>query len=72
MSQTLTRRELVALVEKLCNSEGSEQELDSMLDLLKQNVPHPRVSDLIYWPQEELSAQEIVERALNYRPTKLS
>jgi len=42
-----------------------------MIHLLRKNVPDPSVSNLIFWNDEELSPEEIVDRALNYRPIVL-
>lgn len=68
MFNKLNREELIELVKQICEAEGTEEEIDSMIDLLEQNVPHPEVSDLIFWSNEELTAEEIVDRALNYKP----
>ena len=38
---------------------------------LEKNVAHPEVSDLILRNEAELSAAEIIERALNYKPIPL-
>lgn len=67
----LPKEELVELVEKIMNAAGTEEEIDAMLDELRKNVPHPSVSDLIFWPEEELTAEEIVELALAFRPIVL-
>jgi hypothetical protein len=71
MTQRLSRDELVDLVGKLMRGGGTE----AWLDLIDRNVPCPTgyVSDLIYYPPEgqELSAEEVVDRALAYRPMEL-
>lgn len=59
----LSNEELVKLVTDIMNAEGTEEEIDSMLDLLCKSVPHPSVSDLIFWNDEDLSPEE----ALNYQ-----
>ena len=58
------------MVAKLLASEGSEEEQDAMLAALRASVPDPNVSDLIYYPPDglQLTPDEIVERALSYRP----
>ncbi|MCG1021434.1 bacteriocin immunity protein [Sutcliffiella horikoshii] len=61
----LTKEELVILVQKILKADGSEEELDNMIDTVEQNVPHSNVSDLIFWNEEGLSAEEIVNRTLN-------
>jgi len=76
MTTEAEREELVRLVRVLMSAEGTEDEQDAVLSRLRAQVPHPRVSDLIYWPQsegfdQELSAEEIVDLALAYRPIEL-
>jgi hypothetical protein len=61
----------VALVEKLLAAEGTEDEQKEWLRLVEANVPHPAVSDLIYYSDVALSAEEIVELVLNYSPIGL-
>ncbi|SDY69996.1 bacteriocin immunity protein [Thermoactinomyces sp. DSM 45892] len=68
MKTIKTRDELVEIVRKIMNSEGTEEELDEMIDLFNQNVPHPEASDLIFWDNRNLTVEEIVEEALNYKP----
>lgn len=62
------KTELIELVRKIMEVEGTESEIDEMLVYLKQNVPHPEVSDLIFWDKRELTPEEIVEEALSYKP----
>jgi Colicin immunity protein / pyocin immunity protein len=73
MTQRLSRDELVDLVGRLMRAEGGESDQDAWLDLIERSVPCPHVSDLIYWPPggRELRAEEIVDRALAYRPIEL-
>ena len=53
------------------NAEGTEAELDRDMQLLEANVPHRHVSDLIFYPQKEMTAEEVVDEALAYRPIAL-
>ncbi|MEV1170894.1 hypothetical protein [Nonomuraea sp. NPDC049784] len=65
----ITREELAEIVRRIM-----EVDPDYYLRLLEANVLHPRVSNLIFWPLEELqdaTAEEIVEAALGYRPIAL-
>jgi len=71
MSARLSREELVVLVTKIMNSEGTEAEIDEWERLVQQNVPHPEVSGLIFHPDVQMSAEEIVDVALNYQPIQL-
>ncbi|MGN7358472.1 bacteriocin immunity protein [Paenibacillus sp. SAF-054] len=68
MNKPLSRDELIILVSKIMSGEGSEPEIDEMLDLLERNVPDPHVSDLIFWSDIEYSPEEIVDKAMSYKP----
>jgi len=67
----MTRAELVALVERIIAAQGTESEIDELITLLEKNVPHPRVSDLIFYPERPMTAEQIVDTALAYRPISL-
>ncbi|MEN1989576.1 bacteriocin immunity protein [Paenibacillus hubeiensis] len=62
------RTHLVELVRKLMHAEGTEAELDNMLSELERQVPHPAISNLIFWDDRELTPEQIVEEALAARP----
>lgn len=65
----MDRRELIDLVSKIKNCEGTEEEIDNMIVLLEENVIYPDISDLIFY--NEKSAEEIVDIALAYKPIQL-
>ncbi|MFK4272578.1 e9imm peptide [Streptomyces milbemycinicus] len=71
----MSRAEAVALVQRIMDADyASEEEADSWLDMLDRALACPagHVSGLIFWPPErELSADEVVGRALAYRPIAL-
>ena len=74
----MSRAELIALVERIMAVEvGSEAEHDRLIERFEKNVPRPDASDLIFWPEHatsdarELSAEEVVDLALSYRPIEL-
>lgn len=66
MSKQLSKEELVELVNKICNPKLSDEEVSEYIAILEDNVPHPASSDLIFWNDENLSSEEIVEIALAY------
>ncbi len=68
---TLSRNELIDLVEKIMEDQGNEQEIDQWLEIIDQNVPHPEISNLIFWNDKDCSAAEIVDTALAYQPILL-
>ncbi|MFL9684741.1 bacteriocin immunity protein [Streptomyces sp. KL110A] len=66
---SLSREELIRLVEEVMNFEGSEEEEDLLVEKLKRNVLYPRVMDLIFHPEHgEPTAEQVVDAALSYRP----
>ncbi|GAA0123011.1 MAG: bacteriocin immunity protein [Clostridium argentinense] len=71
MLKKLTREELINLVNRIVECEGSEEEIDEMIEVVKRNVPHPEISDLIYWNEEELTPEQIVDKALEYKRIQL-
>lgn len=65
----LTPKELVRLVENICLCNyKNETELDEALFLLESNVLDPEVVDYIYNIKYSLTPEEIVEKALSYKP----
>lgn len=72
MRRDLSRSELVDLVQQIMAATGTEEDHMDMIALLEANVPHPRVSDLIYYPKhEEPTAESVVDEALMYKPISL-
>jgi hypothetical protein len=69
--KTMTRDELIALVERIIRVEDSEEEIDHLIDVLMANVPDPAVTDLIYYHEPSLTPEEIVDKALAYQPIVL-
>ncbi|WP_370424279.1 e9imm peptide (plasmid) [Streptomyces sp. QH1-20] len=71
----MSREEAVALVRRIMGPEdASEAEIDDWLDMLDKALACPGgyVSGLIFWPPgRELSAEEVVDHALAYRPIAL-
>ncbi|MEU9447309.1 bacteriocin immunity protein [Streptomyces sasae] len=66
-----TREELIQMVQQLIDARLPEAEEDALVEELKQSVPHPRVTDLIYYSDRDLTAEEVVDQALAYRPIEL-
>ncbi|WP_430742876.1 bacteriocin immunity protein [Bacillus atrophaeus] len=63
----MSKEELISLVKKIMNPELEDEVIGKYIDLLEENVPHPAPSDLIFWSEEEYTAEQIVEIALNYK-----
>ncbi len=65
----MDKKELIDLVDRIKECDGTEEEIDELIDLLEKNVPDPNVGDLIFY--RELSSEEIVDIALSYIPIQL-
>jgi hypothetical protein len=70
MSKKLSKGELVELVNKICNAKLSDEEVSEYIEIFDDNVTHPAPSDLIFWNDEDLSPEEVVEIALAYKEEK--
>lgn len=44
-----------------------DEKVSEYLDLLEKNVPYPAPSDLIFWSNEDYTAEQVVKIALNYK-----
>ena len=68
----MSRVELIELVRRLQNADHmTEADGDRLLEELERNLPGPGVSDLMFWHQPPLTAEEIVDLELNDKPTTL-
>ena len=68
MPHRLERAELIALVERIVSVDGTEEEIQEMLNVIRRSVPHPTVSDLIFHSTPALSPTQVVDQALAYQP----
>jgi hypothetical protein len=72
VSEPKSRAELVALVTRIMSGDyASEADQDEDVRLLEQAVPHPAVTDLMFWKKPELSPDEVVDEVLAFRPFAL-
>lgn len=71
----MSRDEALALVRRLLDDTGDtgEAEADEILDALERGLGCPHISDYVYWPLpgSDPTPEEIVDRALAYRPIAL-
>ncbi|EJT6665337.1 hypothetical protein N2W48_002567 [Clostridium perfringens] len=69
--EQLNRKEIIELVNIIRNpkEEWSEAMIDELIFKLKRNVIYPNPSDLIFYT--ELSAKEIADKILDYKPILL-
>ncbi|MFJ9109602.1 e9imm peptide [Streptomyces sp. NPDC102283] len=70
-NRRMSREEALSLVRRLLNG-AEEAEGDEILDALERGLACPHVSDYIYWsPDRDPDPEQIVDRALAYRPIAL-
>ncbi|MGM1064419.1 hypothetical protein [Saccharothrix sp. Mg75] len=68
----LDRRALIALVERFQRGEVAEEEDDVAVAALVAATGNPHVLQLIFYPEDDdVTAGQIVEQALAYRPIAL-
>lgn len=65
----MKKNELVELIEKIQRSEGTEEEADNDIELLRRSVIDPQAVDYIFY--DDLTAEEIAEKIMNYKPVLL-
>jgi Colicin immunity protein / pyocin immunity protein len=63
----LNKEQAIELVEKIINCVGTEAEIDEWVDVLSNGVPHPHISDLIFYPDRERTPVEIIDLAFAYQ-----
>lgn len=69
MKKKLSKEELIELVRKIRNVEyDSEIEHSKAIVLFEDNVPDPSGANLIYHHKPRLTDEEVVEKALAYKP----
>ncbi|MCX4904057.1 hypothetical protein [Streptomyces sp. NBC_00878] len=67
----LTREQLVALVRRIIDFDGTDEEADAMEALFESSVPYPGAYSLIYHSDPELTPEEIVDKALSHQAIAL-
>lgn len=65
------RNDLVRMVRLLIDADLPEGKEDRVVAELRSSVLDPRITDLIYYSIPKLTAEEVVDKALAYRPIEL-
>lgn len=78
MEDTLTRAQMLDLIQRIKDCQGSEEEIDEWLAILDRNlsIPEGYMSGLIfrsfrYGLGDDPIAEEILEKALSYKRIQL-
>jgi len=69
--QVLNRLEMIEAVRRLFVADGTEEELHQLLGQLDLAAPYSNISDLIYYPDQNRTPEQIVDVALAARPILL-
>jgi hypothetical protein len=64
----ISRGELIQVVQRIIEADGSEEEIDELISLFVSEVPHPRALDVL---GEYDDAETIVSAALAYKPLEM-
>ncbi|MFC8825698.1 hypothetical protein ACFT9I_10115 [Streptomyces sp. NPDC057137] len=67
----MSREELISLVDRIISAEDSEEVGDELVMRLQENVLDPEVITYIFYSTPKLTAEEVVDKALAYRPIAL-
>lgn len=81
-NQPLTREELIGLGKRIVAADGTEEEIQKIMELFDVNVPYPKGSNLFYWPENfnlltgdtseyNPTVEEVVDKCLSYKPINL-
>ena len=66
----LSREEIVEIIKDILDVQNhSESEIDQLIEKLEDGVTDPEITDYIYY--EELTPEEIADKALSYKPIYL-
>ena len=72
MASQLGKSELIAMISKIMAADGSEQALDPLLLDLAAKTTLPNVSDLIFYPDQVMSVEQIADIILAHQPLQPS
>ncbi len=64
----ITDAEYLEIITRLLEGQASEAEVNYWLRLLDINIPCPLIFDLIFWSDNEPTAEQILAKARQWRP----
>ena len=78
----MNRTKLISLGNKIVNAEGTEVEIEEMIEQFNQNISYPSGASLFFWPEnfnfrkDDISkynptVEEVVDKCLAYKATLL-
>lgn len=67
----LTKIELIELVTKIASAEGTDEETANWMELVIKETGCPHVGEYIFYGESDFSPENVVEKALEYKPIQL-
>ena len=68
----LSRHELIDLIRRVTTADyKTEEEGDLLLEQIKASVPHPRVSNVLFYSRAPKTSEEMADELLSYKPVVL-
>lgn len=78
----MTREELIEIGHMIVNAEGTEAEINQLLELFDKNIPKPNCSSLFFWHENQNfktstvsdynpTIEDVVDKCLNYKAIQL-
>lgn len=61
----LSKKELIDMVTRIQNVSGKEYEIENLLLIIENAVNNPHITDYIYYSDEDLTAEQIIDKALS-------
>lgn len=61
----LSKKDLIDMVTKILDAPGKEYEIENLLLIVEQTTNNTDISDYIYYSDEELTAEQVIEKALS-------
>lgn len=70
---SLSRQELIELVVRVTNPQpgDSDADLQEIMRTIEDSVPDPNVSAYIFWDNTGMTPEQVIDKALSYRPFAL-
>lgn len=62
---SLSKKDLIDMVTKILDVSGEEYEIENLLLIVENTVKNTDISDYIYYSDEDLTAEQIIEKALS-------
>lgn len=71
MDSQLNRGDIILLIRQIMNANGSEGEIADAIDKLEAATSYNGISDLIFYPKEVVSAEQIADFLITQHPPRL-